>query len=153
MTSLLLDDAEGTAALGASIARALAGRPGAVIYLEGPLGAGKTTLARGLLRELGVTGAIRSPTYTLLEPYEMSGRSLVHLDLYRLTDERELEPLGLRDYPPERCWWLIEWPERAAARLPPADLSVTLAHAGNGRRAELSGALAGMVPEINQTKV
>lgn len=151
--ALTLHSADDTGALGAAIARAVAQRPGGVIYLHGPLGAGKTTVARGLLRALGVRGAIRSPTYTLLEPYELPGRSLVHLDLYRLTDERELEPLGLRDYPPERCWWLIEWPERAGTRLPPADLSVTLAHAGDGRRAELAGALAGQVAEINQTKV
>jgi tRNA threonylcarbamoyladenosine biosynthesis protein TsaE len=149
----VLHSAEETGALGAAIAAAMAQRPGGVIYLHGPLGAGKTTVARGLLRALGVRGAIRSPTYTLLEPYDLPGRSLVHLDLYRLADERELEPLGLRDYPPERCWWLVEWPERAAARLPAPDLRVTLAHAGEGRRAELAGALAAAVPEINQTKV
>jgi tRNA threonylcarbamoyladenosine biosynthesis protein TsaE len=139
VTALVLRSAEETTALGAAVAAALADRPGGVIYLRGPLGAGKTTVARGLLRALGVRGAIRSPTYTLLEPYEMPGRLLVHLDLYRLADERELEPLGLRDYPPERCWWLIEWPERAAARLPPPDLAVALAHDGAGRRADLSG--------------
>jgi tRNA threonylcarbamoyladenosine biosynthesis protein TsaE len=163
--ALLLASAEETTALGAAVAGALARRPGGVIYLQGPLGAGKTTVARGLLRALGVRGAIRSPTYTLLEPYEIAGdvdgdgpgRQLVHLDLYRLADERELEPLGLRDYPPERCWWLIEWPERAAARLPPAELSVTLAHDGPRRRAALTGpaaaAVAARFAEINQTKV
>jgi len=135
----LLRSAEETAALGAAIAVALADRPGAVIYLCGPLGAGKTTVARGLLRALGVRGTIRSPTYTLLEPYELPGRVLIHIDLYRLNDERELESLGLRDYPPERCSWLVEWPERAASKLPPADLSVTLAHDAQGRRVELSG--------------
>ena len=145
MALLTLDSAEHTAALGAAVARALSDRAGAVLYLQGPLGAGKTTLARGLLRALGVQGAIRSPTYTLLEPYDIGGRSLVHLDLYRLNDEREIEPLGLRDYPPERCWWLIEWPERAGARLPPADLVVTLAHEGAVRRASLSGPFAGQV--------
>ena len=156
-----LGSAEDTAALGAAVAGALAGRSGGVVYLSGPLGAGKTTLARGVLRALGVRGAIRSPTYTLLEPYELAGGGagalLVHLDLYRLADERELEPLGLRDYPPERCWWLVEWPERAAGRLPPADLHVTLAHDGERRRAGLSGPLAAAVaarlPPVNQTKV
>ena len=143
--TLALASAEDTTALGAAIASALAGRAGAVIYLSGPLGAGKTTVARGLLRALGVSGAIRSPTYTLLEPYDSAGRTLVHLDLYRLKDATELEPLGLRDYPPERCWWLIEWPERAASRLPPADLAVTLAHDGERRRAELVGAQAAAV--------
>lgn len=159
MTTLALTSAEDTAALGAAVARALSERAGAVLYLQGPLGAGKTTLARGLLRALGVQGAIRSPTYTLLEPYAVGGsaggaRSLVHLDLYRLNDEHELESLGLRDYPPERCWWLIEWPERAGARLPPADLVVTLQHDGATRRADLAGPAAtrveAAVPELNR---
>lgn len=158
MSERVLDSATETAALGEAIAGALQGRAGGVIYLQGPLGAGKTTVARGLLRALGVGGAIRSPTYTLLEPYELPGsppgRLLVHLDLYRLNDASELEPLGLRDYPPERCWWLIEWPERAAARLPPADLVVALAHAGAARRADLSGPLAAAIAirPRNQTK-
>lgn len=143
---MLLRNAEETAALGAAIAAALADRPGAVIYLEGPLGAGKTTLVRGLLRTLGVEGTIRSPTYTLLEPYEPAGRSVVHLDLYRLADPGELESLGLRDYPRERCWWLVEWPERGGARLPEPDLRLRLAHDPAGRRAELSGPAAGRVP-------
>lgn len=144
MTTVALHSAEQTAALGAAAAALLAARPGGVVYLEGPLGAGKTTLARGLLQALGVRGAIRSPTYTLLEPYEVAGRLVVHLDLYRLADERELESLGLRDYPPERCWWLIEWPERAGARLPPPELRIALAHEGPGRRAALSGPLAAL---------
>jgi tRNA threonylcarbamoyladenosine biosynthesis protein TsaE len=148
MMTLALKSAEDTAALGAAVARALSDRAGAVLYLQGPLGAGKTTLARGLLRALSVQGAIRSPTYTLLEPYDIGGRTLVHLDLYRLNDERELEPLGLRDYPPERCWWLVEWPERAGARLPPADLVVTLAHDGAARRAALAGPAAQRVGAV-----
>jgi tRNA threonylcarbamoyladenosine biosynthesis protein TsaE len=154
--TLVLQDAAATTTLGAAIARGLGPRPGAVIYLQGPLGAGKTTLARGLLRELGVTGAIRSPTYTLLEPYETAGRCLVHLDLYRLTDPRELESLGLRDYAPERCWWLVEWPERGAGRLPAADLAVELAHSGARREATVSGPAAATLawpPESNQTLV
>ncbi|MGQ0586099.1 MAG: tRNA (adenosine(37)-N6)-threonylcarbamoyltransferase complex ATPase subunit type 1 TsaE [Gammaproteobacteria bacterium] len=155
MSALVLRLPDDTAALGAAVAAALGGRAGAVIGLKGPLGAGKTTLARGLLRALGVRGAIRSPTYTLLEPYEFggelgreivgAGRGLVHLDLYRLKDETELEPLGLRDYPPEHWWWLIEWPERAARRLPGADLVIALEHAATGRRAGLTGPLAGAV--------
>lgn len=140
MTELALRSAEDTTALGAAIADLVSGRPGGVIYLQGPLGAGKTTVARGLLRALGIRDAIRSPTYTLLEPYELPGGTLVHLDLYRLAGERELEPLGLRDYPPERCWWVIEWPERAAAVLPRADLVVSLAHDEGARRASLGGA-------------
>lgn len=146
MTERSLSDAGQTAALGAAIARGLAGRAGGVIHLVGPLGAGKTTLARGLLRELGITGTIRSPTYTLLEPYEVGGRTVIHLDLYRLADERELESLGLRDYPPEHCWWLVEWPDRGGARLPPPDLRVELMHAPDGRVARLAGpALADVI--------
>ena len=145
MNDALLHSGEETAALGAAVAAALAGRPGAVVYLEGPLGAGKTTLARGLLRALGVRGAIRSPTYTLLEPYDIPAGTLVHLDLYRLADGRELEPLGLRDYPPERCWWLVEWPERARDRLPAPDLHIRLAHDPGGRRVVLEGPVAAAV--------
>ena len=140
-----LDTPEATAALGAAVARSLRERPGLVVFLEGPLGAGKTTLARGLLRALGVVGAIRSPTYTLLEPYDIGDRTLIHLDLYRLKDEHELEPLGLRDYSPSSCWWLVEWPERGGARLPQADLRIVLSHRGGAREAALDGSLAGSV--------
>lgn len=153
MSDFLLRTPEDTAALGAAIARALADRPGAVIHLDGPLGSGKTTLARGLLRALGVTGTIRSPTYTLLEPYELGVRTVVHLDLYRLTDPRELEPLGLRDYPRERCWWLIEWPERGGSRLPAPDLRLQLAHDPSGRRAQLAGPAAGAVRQACESVV
>ncbi len=120
-------------ALGAALARALP--PGAlVIHLQGDLGAGKTTLARGLLQALGVTGHVRSPTYTLVEPYELPGRTLAHLDLYRLADPEELEWLGLRDLMAEEAVLLIEWPERGQGFLPPADLRVAIEHAGDGRR-------------------
>jgi tRNA threonylcarbamoyladenosine biosynthesis protein TsaE len=142
MSPRILRGADDTAALGAAIAGLLRGRAGAVIHLEGELGAGKTTLARGLLRALGVAGAIRSPTYTLLEPYEVGGRTLIHLDLYRLSGPEELDGMGLRDYSPEHCCWIVEWPERAAGRLPPADLRVRLGHHPAGRRAEVSGPLA-----------
>lgn len=145
MNEHLLRSAEETAALGAQLAVALRARPGLVLYLEGPLGAGKTTLVRGLLRELGVTGTIRSPTYTLLEPYEVGGKTLIHLDLYRIKDASELEALGLRDYAPEACWWLIEWPEQGAPRLPPPELRVRLALDPQGRRASLSGPAAGAI--------
>ena len=152
MSPVLLRSAGETTALGAAIAGGLGGRPGAVIYLEGPLGAGKTTLARGLLRALGVQGTVRSPTYTLLEPYDLGGgRTLIHLDLYRLNGPAELEPLGLRDYPPERCWWLVEWPERGGARLPAPDLRVLLAHDAAGRRARLDGPAAAAVAPARET--
>lgn len=125
------------------LARALASTQpeSAVVYLHGDLGAGKSTLARAWLRALGVTGAIRSPTYTLVEPYVLSdprwpagGRAL-HLDLYRIADAAELEFLALDDA--DTALWLVEWPERGAQSLPPADLDVRLAVSGDGRSASL----------------
>lgn len=143
----MLRSAVETEALGASLAPLWQRYPGLVLYLEGPLGAGKTTLTRGLLRALGVQGSIRSPTYTLLEPYEIQSRSLLHMDLYRLNDPRELEQLGLRDYSPSQCWWLVEWPERGAGLLPPPDLRIVLSHEPDGRRAVCSGVLAAKMAE------
>ncbi len=113
-------------------ASALAGaRPGdprelAVLYLAGDLGAGKTTFARGFLRGLGAADAVRSPTYTLLDLHEVAGLTVLHIDLYRLRDEAELDSLGLSDWARPGCLWLIEWPERAGSRLPPPDLIVSL---------------------------
>jgi tRNA threonylcarbamoyladenosine biosynthesis protein TsaE len=123
---LSLADAPATEALGAGIAEWLHAAPGAVVYLIGELGAGKTTLARGLLRALGVQGAVRSPTYTLLEPYEIQGRSVLHMDLYRLQDPDELITLGAHDYSPRSTVWLVEWPERGHGQLPAAQLTVEL---------------------------
>ena len=101
-------------------------RPGAIIFLQGPLGAGKTTLVRGLLKALGYVGAIKSPTYTLVESYELSGMRLFHFDLYRLKHAQELLDIGLEDYLQPDAICLIEWPEKAAAILPTADISCTI---------------------------
>lgn len=139
---LSLADAAATTALGAALAQALGGAAGAIVYLQGDLGTGKTTLARGLLRALGVGGSIRSPTYTLMEPYRIGEREVLHLDLYRLSQPKELHNLGLDDYPPERTLWLVEWPERGSGILPPADLSIQLSREGEGRTAQLAGASA-----------
>jgi tRNA threonylcarbamoyladenosine biosynthesis protein TsaE len=135
--NLRLADAAATEALGARIAQALIARPGLMLELEGDLGTGKTTLARGLLRALGVTGTIRSPTYTLMEVYAAAGKVLLHMDLYRLTDPLELHNLGISDYPPAQTWWLVEWPERGAGVLPPADLRISLSISGAQRIARL----------------
>lgn len=119
--------AEETEAFGADLART---RPSVerllVMELSGDLGAGKTTLVRGFLRECGVSGPVRSPTYTLVETYSVGSMIFVHLDLYRLSDSSELENLGLRDLAGTGYTWLIEWPERGAGRLPAPDLSVRL---------------------------
>ena len=139
MKEWLLNSPAETEAFGAAVADAAGKARGLVVFLEGPLGSGKTTLARGLLRSLGVTGAIRSPTYTLLEPYGFGGRTLIHLDLYRLAGPREVQGLGLADYPPEQTWWLVEWPQRGQGMLPPASLRLQLAHAGAGRTVSAAG--------------
>ena len=107
-----------------------------VVFLHGDLGAGKSTLARAWLRALGVTGAIRSPTYTLVEHYPLSaGSKALHLDLYRIGDAGELEFLALDDA--EAGLWLVEWPERGSRALPPATLEVALALEGDGRLVRL----------------
>ena len=138
----LLADAAATEALGAEIASSLlkAGGKGAVIYLEGGLGSGKTTLARGLLRALGHCGRVKSPTYSLLESYELAAGACLHLDLYRLEHAEELDAIA----PPEMfagCFCaLIEWPDRALQLLPPATrrLSLSLAENGDKRQALLT---------------
>lgn len=128
-------DAADEAAL-VEIGQALAEACGidAVIFLHGDLGAGKTTLARGVLRGLGYEGAVKSPTYTLVEPYELPGVRLNHLDLYRVADPGELEYLGLDALLSEPAVTLIEWPERGLGWLPEPDLEIWIDYAANGRR-------------------
>jgi tRNA threonylcarbamoyladenosine biosynthesis protein TsaE len=139
-----LPDAAATERLGAQLARAIPWSvPQALTaYLHGELGAGKTTLARGLLRELGVSGTVRSPSYTLLETYECSGHRVLHLDLYRLAGSADVASLGIRDELAAGVLLLVEWPERAAGSLPPADLLVSLSAMGEGRRAKIEGPVA-----------
>lgn len=135
MTSAWLADSGQTDRLGRMLAATRP--PRAVIHLQGDLGAGKSTLARALLRTLGVEGAIRSPTYTLVERYPLeAGGEAWHMDLYRIGDPGELEFLGLDA--DEVVLWLVEWPERGAGGLPDADLRIELAMDGGGRRARLT---------------
>jgi len=122
-------------ALGEQLARRFT--PG-IVYLHGDLGTGKTTLARGLLRGLGHRGKVRSPTYTLVEPYQLAQGTVYHLDLYRLGSPGELEWLGLRDMLGEQALLLVEWPERGAGVLPAPDLEVHIEYAGDGREVTLT---------------
>jgi tRNA threonylcarbamoyladenosine biosynthesis protein TsaE len=119
---------EATEAFGGRLAATLpdlASRP-AVVYLGGDLGAGKTTLARGLLHALGVTGTVRSPTYTLTEIYDTPRATVVHVDLYRLRDPAELDALALRELHRPGYLWMVEWPARGIGHLPAPDLQIEL---------------------------
>lgn len=123
-------------ALGARLGQALA--EGGLVFLQGDLGAGKTTLSRGLLRGLGHAGAVKSPTYTLVESYQCGGRTVHHFDLYRLVDPEELEYMGIRDYLGEGALCLVEWPVRGASVLPAPDLEVAITGVGERRRVAIA---------------
>ena len=131
-----LPDEAATLALGAALAECL--EPGLVVYLRGDLGAGKTTLARGVLRALGHLGPVRSPTYTLVELYALSRLDLHHFDFYRFRDPREWIDAGFRDSFNGRNVSLVEWPEKAAGLLPPPDVEIALAASGSGRSASFT---------------
>jgi tRNA threonylcarbamoyladenosine biosynthesis protein TsaE len=130
-----LPDAAATQRLGEVLAAGMA--PGRTLHLKGDLGSGKTTLVRGLLRALGHRGRVKSPSYTLLEPYSLSSLNLYHFDFYRFKDPAEWLNSGFREYfnPASAC--IVEWPERAAPDLAPPDLEIELQFAGDGRRARL----------------
>jgi len=131
---VLLDEAA-TLALGADIARGL--RPGITVYLQGDLGAGKTTLVRGVLRALGHAGRVKSPTYTLAEIYNLPAFELYHFDLYRMNDPREWMDAGFREVVNGTTVSLVEWPEKAAGLLPPPDLRMLLQVRDDGREITL----------------
>lgn len=129
--TLYLADEQAMSDFGARIARITQGH--GLIFLEGNLGMGKTTLSRGIIRGLGHVGAVKSPTFTLVEPYEIGAIRAFHFDLYRLVDPEELEYLGIRDYFEDDALCLIEWPQKGAGFLPKPDLTITISPHDSGR--------------------
>jgi tRNA threonylcarbamoyladenosine biosynthesis protein TsaE len=132
-----LDDADATEALGRRLAEC--SPRGSLILLHGELAAGKTTLARGYIRARGHRGAVTSPTFTLVESYDLDAGTVHHFDLYRIAAPEELDFIGIEDYVDGRADCLVEWPENGAGMLPDGDIAVWLTVAANGRRAVLKG--------------
>ena len=138
--TLILDNEAATLACGDKFSRIMVN--GLVVYLHGDLGAGKTTFVRGVLHGLGHVGKVKSPTYTLVEPYIIFNYNIYHFDLYRFTDEEEWDAAGFRDYFNAQSICMIEWPERAENVLPEPDIHVHLSHYQNARKIQFSAGSA-----------
>ena len=135
-TRVFVVDEKAMIALGRGLAQCITG--GMVIYLHGHLGAGKTTLTRGILQGLGYAARVKSPTYTLVEPYDVSELSVYHFDLYRFADPIEWEEAGFREYFHAQSVCLIEWPEKGEGFLPAADWAITLGIEAHGRQVQIN---------------
>lgn len=152
MNSMFLADEVATEYFGACLAAICEGK--GLFTLQGNLGAGKTTLSRGLIRALGHCGKVKSPTYTLVEPYEIGEFRIYHYDLYRLSDPEELEFLGMREQLGSDCLTLVEWPQKGAGLLPVPDLALTLEMDGQGRRISwLAGTESGEMMAVRLAKI
>lgn len=134
---MVLPSLRETTQLGHELAATMPER--AIVYLRGDLGAGKSALARAWLQALGVTGSVKSPTYTLVEQYPIAAGQAAHLDLYRIAESAELDFLGLDELADSARLWLVEWPDRGAGTIPAADLEIELLVEGEGRRARIDG--------------
>ena len=157
----LLTDEAATVAIGACLAKVLQwqieqqqAQQSLVVFLNGDLGAGKTTLTRGFVRGMGHQGNVKSPTYTLVEPYELSPWQVYHFDLYRLADPEELEYMGIRDYFADNCCCFIEWPEKGAGLLANADITINMVYQDEHRVIELRACSIrgeGILQQLEQT--